>query len=152
LSRRDGHVTQLAEIKGARGYTVTSLAFDPQSETLFFTSNNSTSYRNLEALDLHSGKTRMLLRAWRVGDIVFNPADRSLWGLPFDNGRDVLVPIPPPYNTWYRLYTFGPDEQAFDLDLSPDGTLASVSVSGRGPRVGAPYVTQVRVIRTDALV
>ncbi|HKD55046.1 MAG TPA: hypothetical protein VKB72_12600 [Steroidobacteraceae bacterium] len=152
LSRRDGHVTQLAEIKGARGYTVTSLAFDPQSETLFFTSNNSTSYRNLEALDLHSGKTRMLLRAWRVGDIVFNPADRSLWGLRFDNGRDVLVRIPPPYNTWYRLYTFGPDEQAFDLDLSPDGTLASVSVSGRGPRVGAPYVTQVRVIRTDALV
>jgi hypothetical protein len=152
LSRRDGSVTQLAEIKGSRGYTVTSLAFDPQTETLFFTSNNVTTYRNLEALDLHTGKTRMLFHAGRIGDIVFNPADRSLWGLRFVDGRDVLVRLPPPYNVWYRLYTFAPDEEAFDLDLSPDGTLASVSVSGRGSRIGAPHVTQVRVIRTDALV
>jgi hypothetical protein len=152
LSRRDGSVTQLAEIKGSRGYTVTSLAYDPQSETLFFTSNNVTTYRNLEALDLRTGKTRMLFHAGRIGDIVFNPADRSLWGLRFVNGRDVLVRLPPPYNVWYRLYTFGPDEEAFDLDLSPDGSLASVSVSGRGSRIGAPHVTQVRVIRTDALV
>ena len=152
ISRRDGNVTQLAEIKGAKGYTVTSLAYDPQTETLFYTSNNSTAYRNLEALDLRTGKTRMLLHAQRVGDIVFNSADRSLWGLMFANGRDVLVRLPPPYRGGDRLYTFRPEEQAFDLDLSPDGTLASVSVSGRGPRVGAPYVTQVRVMRTDALV
>ena len=151
LSRRDGSVTQLAEIRGAKGYTVTSLAFDPQTETLFFTSNNVTGYRNLEALDLRTGKTRILMHAGRIGDIVFNPADRSLWGLRFVNGRDVLVRLPPPYDEWHRLYTFAPDEGAFDLDLSPDGTLASVSVSGRGPRIGAPHVTQVRVMRTDAL-
>jgi hypothetical protein len=152
LSRRDGSVTQLAEIRGSKGYTVTSLAYDPQTETLIYTTNNVTTYRNLEALDLRTGKTRMLYHAARIGDIVFNPADRSLWGLRFVNGRDVLVRLPPPYNEWYRLYTFAPDEEAFDLDLSPDGTLASVSVSGRGPRIGAPHVTQVRVIRTDALV
>ena len=40
-----------------------------------------TTYRNLEALDLRTGKSRMLLQAARIGDIVFNPADRSLWGL-----------------------------------------------------------------------
>jgi hypothetical protein len=151
ISRHDGSVTQLAEIKGSRGYTVTSLAFDPQTETLFFTSNNVTTYRNLEALDLHTGKTRMLVHAGRIGDIVFNPADRSLWGLRFVHGRDVLVRLPPPYDDWQRLYSFSPDEEAFDLDLSPDGKLASVSVSGHGSRVGAPYVTQLRVIRTDAL-
>jgi hypothetical protein len=152
LSRRDGSVTQLAEIKGSKGYTVTSLAYDPQTETLFFTSNNVTTYRNLEALDLRTGRTRTLFHTARIGDIVFNPADRSLWGLRFVNGRGVLVRLPPPYKEWHRLYTFAPDEEAFDLDLSPDGTLASVSVSGRGPRIGAPHVTQVRVIRTDALV
>ncbi len=151
LSRRDGSITELAEIKGSKGYTVTSLAFDPQTETLFFTSNNVTSYRNLEALDLRTGKTRMLVHAGRIGDFVFNPADRSLWGLRFTNGRDVLVRIPYPYNEWYRLYTFPTNEQVFDLDLSADGTLASVSVSGPGPRVGAPQVTQVRVLRTAAL-
>jgi len=152
ISRHDGSVTNLAEIKGSKGYTVTSLAFDPQTETLFFTSNNVTTYRNIEALDLRTGKTRMLLHAGRIGDIVFNPADRSLWGLRLVNGRDVLVRLPPPYTDWQRLYTFSPNEEAFDLDLSPDGKLASLSVSGIGPRIGAPYVTQVRVLRTDALV
>ncbi len=152
LSRADGSVTQLAEIRGSKGYTVTSLAFDPQTETLFFTSNNVTTYRNLEALDLRTGKTRMLMHGERIGDIVFNPVDRSLWGLRFVNGRDVLVRLPPPYKVWYRLYTFAPDEKAFDLDLSRDGALAAVSVSGRGSRRGAPQVTQVRVIRTEVLV
>jgi hypothetical protein len=151
LSRRDGSVTDLAEIRGSKGYTVTSLAYDPESETLFYTSNNVTTFRNLEALDLHTGKTRMLFHGGRIGDIVFNRTDRSLWGLRFVNGRDVLVRLPPPYKEWYRLYTFAADEEAFDLDLSPDGTLASVSVSGIGARVGAPHLTQVRVIRTDAL-
>ena len=150
ISRRDGTVTELKEIKGSKGYTVTSLAFDPQTETLFYTTNNDT-YRNLEALDLRSGKARMLLHAARIGDVVYNPSDRSLWGLRFVNGLDVLVRIPYPYNKWYRLYVFRDDEQAFDLDLSPDGSLASVSVSGPGPHVGSPRMTQVRVIRTDAL-
>jgi hypothetical protein len=152
ISRRDGSVTPLAEIKGSKGYTVTSLAYDAQSETLFFTSNNVTAYRNLEALDLRTGKTRMLMHGGRIGDIVFNPADRSLWGLRFVNGTAVLVRVPHPYNEWYRLYTFPANEQPFDLDLSADGSLASVSVSGPGPRIGAPHVTQVRVMRTDDLV
>lgn len=151
LSRRDGSLTQLAEIRGPKGFTVTSLAYDPQTETLFFTSNNSFSYRNLEALDLRTGKTRMLMRGGRIGDIVFNPADRSLWGLRFVNGLAVLVRLPPPYDTWYRVHTFEPDEEAFDLDLSPDGALVSVSVSGLGPRIGAPHVTEVRVIPTETL-
>jgi hypothetical protein len=151
LSRRDGSLTPLAEIRGSKGYTVTSLAYDPQAQTLFFTSNNVSSYRNLEALDLRSGKTRTLFHAGRIGDIAFDAADRSLWGLRFVNGRDVLVRLLPPYDEWHRVFTFAPDEEAFDLDVSPDGTLISVSVSGRGPRTGAPHVTQVRVMRTEAL-
>jgi hypothetical protein len=151
ISRRDGSVTPLAEIRGSKGYTVTSLAYDPQAETLFYTSNNNTSYRNLEAVDLRTGKARMLLQAARIGDIVYNPADRSLWGLRFVNGLDVLVRIPYPYNEWQKLFVFADNEQAFDLDLSPDGSLAAVSVSGPGPRMGSPQVTQVRVMRTAAL-
>ena len=74
---------------------MTSLASDPPV-TLFYTTNNNT-YRNLEALDLRSGKSRMLLQAARIGDIVYNPADRSLWGLRLVNGLVVLVRIPFPY-------------------------------------------------------
>jgi hypothetical protein len=150
ISRRDGSITQLAEIKGSKGYTVTSLAYDPQSETLFYNTDNNTR-RNIQALDLRSGKTRMLFPGSRIGDLVFNPTDRSLWGLRFVNGRDVLVRLPYPYDEWYRLYAFPANEVAFDLDLSPDGSLASMSVAGPGARIGAPHETQVRVMRTEAL-
>jgi hypothetical protein len=150
ISRRDGTVTELKEIKGSKGYTVTSLAFDPQTETLFYTTDNLT-YRNLEALDLRTRKAHILFHKARIGDIVYNPADRSLWGLRFVNGHDVLVRLPPPYKEWHKLYVFHDNEEAFDLDVSADGAFASVSVSGPGPRVGSPQVTQVRVMRTDAL-
>jgi len=151
ITRATGAVTQLHEIKGAIGYTVTSLAHDPVSGTLFYTTNNTT-FRNLEALDLRTGKARMLMRAARTGDIVYNSADRSLWGLRLNNGFAILVRIPFPYRKWEKLYVFPPGEKAFDLDLSPDGTMASVSVTGPGPRPGAPEETQVRVLRTEALI
>ena len=150
IDRATGAVTELHEIKGARGYSVASLAFDPTAQTLFFTTNNNT-FRNIEALDLRTGRARMLLQAARIGDLAFNPADRSLWGLRLKNGVVVVVRIPYPYTDWQRLYAFPSNEQAFDLDISPDGTLASVSVSGPGPRPGSPQVTQVRIIRTAAL-
>jgi hypothetical protein len=150
IDRNNGAVTELKELKASRGYTVASLAFDPNTQTLFYTTNNNT-FRNLEALDLRSGKSRLLLQAARIGDIVYNPSDRSLWGLRLKNGVVVLVRIPFPYKEWQRLYVFPSNEQAFDLDLSPDGSLASVSVSGPGARPGAPQVTQVRLMRTDAL-
>ena len=150
ISRADGTVTQLTEVKGASGYTVTSLAFDPGSGTLFYTTNNSN-YRNLEAFDLRSGKSRMLLKAARIGDIVYNPTDRSLWGLRLISGLVQLVRIPFPYKEWRNVYVFPAREKAFDLDLSADGSLASVSVSGPGQKPGSPQVTQVRVMSTDAL-
>ncbi len=151
IARSDGTVTELREVKGASGYTVTSLAYDAETETVFYTTNNNY-YRNVEALDLRSGKSRMLLKAARIGDIVYNSTDRSLWGLRLNNGYVVLVRIPFPYREWQSLYVFPPGEKAFDLDLSPDGSLASVSVSGPGRESRSPQVTQVRVLSTDALV
>lgn len=150
IARSDGAVTELREVKGAAGYSVTSLAYDPATGTLFYTTNNYN-YRNLEAFDLRSGKSRMLLKAARIGDIVYNPTDRSLWGLRLNNGYVQLVRVPYPYRQWRRLYTFPALERAYDLDLSPDGTLASVSVSAPGKKPGLPQVTQVRVLRTEAL-
>jgi hypothetical protein len=150
ISRADGTVTYLREVKGAAGYTVTSLAYDPSGATLFYTTNNSN-YRNLEALDLRSGKSRMLLRGARIGDIVYNPTDRSVWGLRLHSGYVQLVRVPFPYKEWQRLYTFPAREKAFDLDLSPDGTLAAMSVSAPGRKPGSPQSTEVRVLRTAAL-
>jgi hypothetical protein len=150
IARNGGAVSYLKEIKGASGYAVTSLAYDPGTGTIFYTTNNNN-YRNLEALDLRSGKSRMLLKAARIGDIVYNPADRSLWGLRLNNGYVQLVRIPFPYREWQSLYVFPSQEKAFDLDLSPDGSLASLSVSGPGQNSSSQRVMQVRVLRTDDL-
>jgi hypothetical protein len=150
IARKDGAVTELGEVKGANGYSVSSLAYDPGSETLFYTTNNYN-YRNLEALDLRSGKSRMLLKATRIGDLAFNSADRSLWGIRLNRGFAMLVRIPFPYKEWQTLHVFPLFETAFNLDVSPDGTLVSVSVSSPGPKPSSPQVTQVRVMRTDAL-
>jgi len=150
IDRAKGTVTNLHEIKGPAGYTVTSLAYDPRSETIFFTTNNTT-HRNLEALDLRSGKARMLLPAARIGDIVYNPADQSLWGIRLNSGFCMIVRIPFPYTGWQTQYVFPPGEKAFDLDLSPDGRLASMSVSVPGAQVGSPQLTKVMVMRTEAL-
>lgn len=144
----DGAVTELQEVKGEAGYVVTSLAYDPSSQTVFYTTN-SKNFRNLEAFDVRSGRSRMLLRAVRIGDIVYNPTDRSLWGLRLNDGFVQLVRIPYPYRDWQNLYAFPGLVKAADLDLSPDGALASVSVTGL--KAGAPGVTQVRVLSTEAL-
>jgi hypothetical protein len=151
ITRADGAVSDLKEIKGASGYVVTSLAYDAAHDTLFYTTNNNR-HRNLEAFDVHSGKSRMLLRGARIGDIVYNATDHSLWGIRFSNGFAVLVRIPAPYARWETLYVFPHDQKPFDLDLSADGTLASISVSSPGKKAGAPQMTQVRIMFTEGLI
>ena len=150
IDRQSGAVSALNEVKGASGYTVTSLAYDPDNETLFYTSKSNT-HRNLESLDLKTGISRTLLPEARIGDLVFNRADRSLWGLRLNNGFVMLVRIPYPYEEWKTLYVFPSRETAFDLDLSADGSLVSMSVSGPGAKANSPQVTQVRIYQTATL-
>jgi len=150
ISLDDGSVKELQEVKGAMQYRVASLAFDPDAGTLFYTTDNLT-FRNLMAYDLESGKSRMLLKAQRIGDLAFNRADRSLWGLRTNNGYAILVRIPFPYTEWQSVHVFPYGEVAFDLDVSADGTLVSTSLAGLDSSRAGAQVMQVRVMKTDAL-
>ncbi len=48
------------------------------------------------AVDVKTGEERMLLENVRIGEIVFNPADRSLWGVRHDErAGDVGAHSPP---------------------------------------------------------
>lgn len=67
LNTRDGSIRRLADIKRAMLYRVTSLAYDPSTSTVFYTDDN-LALRDLMALDLKSGESRMLLRDARIGD------------------------------------------------------------------------------------
>jgi len=122
-----GDIRALTDIKGAMLYKVTSLAYDPEANTAWYTTDNYA-YRDIIQIDVATGAKQTLLANSRIGDIVFNPADRSLWGLRHLNGYVTLVRIPAPYTSWTQVHTFAFGEVPFDLDISPDGTMLSASV------------------------
>ncbi len=123
-----GRFTRILDIPGASGLSVTSLAFDPSSRTLFFTTNNSD-WRHLRTLDLATGRTRTLLRDARIGDLAFNRADSSIWGVRHDNGFSTLVRIPHPYTEWNQVHTLPYGRDLFNLDIAPDGSALIGSMS-----------------------
>ena len=128
LDTRTGNIRPLVDVKRAALYRVASFAFDPGSGTAFYTDDN-LALRDLMAVNVKTGEARMLLEDARIGEIAFNPADRSLMGVRHSNGFATLVRIPYPYVGWIDVHTFPYGSEIYDLDISPDGTLLSASMS-----------------------
>lgn len=128
-----GGVEKIVDIKGPSIYTVTSLAYDPAARTLFYTTDNGA-YRDLVSVDPVTHRTRLLLRDARIGEIAFDRADRSIWGIRHLNGICTLVRIPAPYREWQRIVSWPYGTVVYDLDVSPDGSQIAASfgeISGR---------------------
>lgn len=126
LSLDDGSVERLEDIKGPMLYSVTSLTFDQKSKTLFYTTDN-TNYRDLLAYDINTGKSSLLIKDARIGNLAFNPVDKSIWGVRHLNGIATLVRIPHPYSEWNQVQSLPYGEVYYDLDISPDGKFLSTS-------------------------
>ncbi len=126
LDLADGSEKRLADIKRPMLYRATSLAYDPDSGTVFYT-NDNYAYRDLMAVNVASGKSEMLLEDARIGELIFNASDRSLWGIRHVNGIATLVRMPFPYKEWNQVHSWPFGEIAYDLDISPDGKLLSFS-------------------------
>ena len=122
----EGEARRLEEIKGAMIHRVSSVAFDRSTDTIFYTTDNYA-YRDLMAVDRHTGETRLLKHDARIGEIVVHPVDKSLWGVRHLNGYASLVRVPPPYDEWELIKTLPYGSILYDLDISPDGTLLSGS-------------------------
>jgi len=116
-----GSVRKLQDIRGGALFYVTSIAFDPVSQTLFYATDNNH-WRDLYAYDIRSGKSQQLIKDVRTGDFTFNRADRSLWGVRHFNGISTLVRIPYPYKEWNQITSFDYGKDIFDIDISADGT------------------------------
>ena len=127
LNTRDGSIKRLVDIKRAMLYRVASFAFDAKSGSAFYT-NDNLAQRDLMIVDVKSGASRMLLENARIGDMAFNPVDRSLIGVRHMNGIASLVRVPHPYNDWQVLHEFPYEHVPYDLDISPDGRLLSASI------------------------
>jgi len=144
LSVDDGSIERIVDIKGPMIYRVSSLAYDADSNTIFYTTDNYA-HRDLVALDLTTGKTRNLQKDVRIGELVYNKADRSIWGVRHLNGLATLVRIPYPYDEWNQVHTFDYGQVLYDVDISPDGKLLSSSI---GQVDGGQ---SVRLMDTEAL-
>ncbi len=128
LDLASGEVRRLVDVKGAMLYRVTSLAFDPDHKTVFYTTDNYA-LRDVVAVDVESGEQRTLLKDARIGELAFDRTDRSLYGIRHLNGLATLVRIPHPYKEWNQVHTFPYGVVPYDLDISPDGRLLSASVA-----------------------
>ena len=124
-----GSMRKICEIPTPALYYVAGLAYDDSTGTLFFTTDNSRSWRDINRVDIETGKVEKVLRNVRTGDLVFNRDDRSLWGLQHDNGYTSIVRFPEPYNDGYRLLTLEYGQDMFDIDISPDGRFLSGSLT-----------------------
>jgi len=120
LDLKTGGLRKIIEVKGPAVFTVSSIAFEPKSRTLFYTTNNND-WRDLRGVNVDTGKSRTYIKTARVGDLVVNPADASLWGVRTFNGISTLVRIPPPYTEWNQVHSFDFGTEVYDLDISPDG-------------------------------
>ena len=127
LSLDTGKIRRLGEIKGMMLYRVTSLAFDPKARKVYYTEDNYA-LRDVIEVDVDTGKRRMLLRDARIGDLIVNPVDQSIWGIRHQNGFATLVRIPQPHAGFNQVHTFPYGTTPFDLDISADGSMISASV------------------------
>lgn len=144
ISLEDGSIDRLVDVKGPTLYTVASVTYDPVSKTVFYTTDNNA-YRDIVALDPATKKTRVLLKDARIGDLAFNAADRSLWGIRHLRGACTIVRIPYPWTEWNQVKTWPYGPEIYDLDVSRDGKLVSFSV---GEVTGQQ---SVQVVSTEAL-
>jgi hypothetical protein len=119
---------RIADIKGPMLYRVTALAYDPATRSAYYTTDNND-FRDLLVVNLDDGKPRILMKDARIGDIVFDQHNQLLWGIRHQNGLVTLVKIAPPYESWEQVHSWPYGEELYDIDVSPDGTLLSASMS-----------------------
>jgi hypothetical protein len=121
INLKSGEKRKICNIKAASTYYTTSLARDKQNNRLFFTSDNYYR-RDLNVVDIENGKVTRLITDLRAGELAFNEADKSLWGVRHENGLSTIIRLEPPYQDWTAIYAFPYGSDIYDLDLSPDGS------------------------------
>ncbi len=129
LDLESGRIKRLKDVKGPTLFNVTSLTYDEKNDLLFYTTDNDEK-RDLNVYNLSTGQSKRLQKDCRIGDLAFNTADESLWGVKHLNGISTLVKIPKSvpgkpttqnYSTWEQKYTLPYGSDMFDMDISPDG-------------------------------
>ncbi len=124
-----GKIRKIATLDSPMLYTVTFLAYDAEKHQLFVSEQNSK-YRSLVNIDIATGRKVKKIPFSRTGNLVFNPVDRSLWGIRHDNGYATLVKIPEPYTAFIPMFTADFGRSIFDPAISNDGKRIIITSTG----------------------
>ena len=128
-----GTVKTICDVPTPALYYVASLAYDPATADIFFTTDNSRDWRDLNVVNTGTGDVKQLIKNDRAGDLALNPADQSIWGVQHHNGYSTIVRFPRPYTGWKDVLKLDYGKDIINLDISPDGrrlTGSSIDVSG----------------------
>ena len=128
INVHSGKIRKLAELDSPSLYYSTHLTYDPDSNWVFVTEQNYR-FRSLVKIDVATGRKETLIPFSRTGELVFNPRDRSIWGVRLDNGHSSLVKIPEPYESIEQVHMMPFGRDIFDLDISSDGLYLSATIS-----------------------
>ncbi len=128
ISLDDGSIKNYGDVKGPALFYVTSLAYDSSTGNIFYTIDNND-WRDIVIYNIHTKKSRTVLKDARVGDLVFNKSDSSLWGVRHFNAISTVVRIPYPYEEWNQIYSWPFGRDMYDLDISADGKKLAGSLS-----------------------
>ena len=120
LNVETGQMRKICGVKGPALYFVTSLAYDQKNKTLFFTTDNND-WRDINSVDVRTGRKKLLQKDTRVGDLTFCEADSSLWGVRHSFGISTIVKIPYPYDKWNMVYALPYGSDIYDLDIASEG-------------------------------
>jgi len=124
----DGSINKITEIKNPANYSVTSISYDQTTNTLFYTTDNNQ-WRDICSYNTLTGEKSTLIRDARIGDLVYNDKDKSIWGIRHFNGITTLVRVPPPYNKWHQVTSLPYGQNLHGIDISSDGKYISAGLS-----------------------
>ena len=123
-----GKMTRIAPVPSSKRYTVTSLAYDDSTKTIF-TSTQNKDWRGLQSVEVKTGKINDLIKITRCGNLTFDHNNRSLWGVQSLSGRTSLIRFEPPHTNFQMMMTLPYGQDLSDIAVSPDGILLSGTLS-----------------------
>jgi hypothetical protein len=124
-----GTVRTICDVPTPALYYVASLTYDPSEGKIFFTTHNSRDWRDLNVVDVKTGRVTTPSPKSRTGDLAFNQADKSIWGVHHQDGYSTIVRFSPPYDlhTAEKILELAYGRDVINLDISPDGKILTGS-------------------------
>jgi len=129
LDLKTGKRKNLVILNGVQLYNPAFVALDRNAGRVIYTWNNAK-IRGLEVYDLQKKKVVKKMKYQRVNNIVYDNATDRLYGLFSNGGKQSIVRYDKNLENPEVIYGFPFGVSVFDIDVSHDGTMLSVTTQG----------------------